>query len=211
MVAVCPDCHQTFTFAQGPGNQNILESSFEKSVYEQYVKSPKQKAIVYEPHTHQERGEPLLLDIIRCRRNSLYEAPFDFPIFCPLDLIEKCDKKLGDLNFVKKQVKWNGKSLIDNLPFCGDAWYSKIAVQYMLHAGIIGWENITHTITASARLPANIFQKPLERMEQAWPDTELGRDLRKMSVNSLIGLMSIENSCVWIVKKHFAIRIRVPG
>ena len=91
LVAVCPDCHQNVTLNQGPANQNVLEILFEENV-------PNQKAIVYEPYTHQSRGEPLLFDLIRCRRNALYEAPFDFPIFCPLDLIEKCDKKLGDLN-----------------------------------------------------------------------------------------------------------------
>ena len=37
-------------------------------------------------------------------------------------------------------------------------------------------------------------------MENAWPDTELGRDLKKKSVNSLIGLMSVDESSVWMVK-----------
>jgi hypothetical protein len=197
--AVCPECHSHFTFNQGPSNQNVLESCFEKNVYEQYVKSPKQKAIVYQPYSHQKRGEPLLLDIVRCRRNALYECVFDIPIFCPLDTI-KSGSKLYDVSFVQKDVKWSGSALIDNLPFCGNSFYSKIAVQYMLHKGIIGWGNITHGIDASAHLPSTLLQAPLKKMEEAWPDTELGHDLRKVSINSLIGLMAIESNSLWCVK-----------
>ena len=108
-VAVCNECHSNFTINQGPSSSNVLESCFEKSVYQQYVESPKQKAIVLESFKHQDRGDPLLLDIIRSRRNALFECVFDIPIFCPLDLIEERDArcatteyKLYDISYVKK-------------------------------------------------------------------------------------------------------------
>jgi len=78
-----------------------------------------------------------------------------------------------------KNVKWNGVALIDNLPFTGNCYYSSIAVQYMFHRDIITWDNITHGIDASAHLPNTILQGPLQKMEEAWPDTELGNDLKK--------------------------------
>ena len=70
----------------------------------------------------------------------------------------------------------------------------------MLHNGIIGWDNITHGINATGRLPKNILQHALTKMENAWPDSEVGRELAKRSINSLIGIMSIEQSSLWMVK-----------
>ena len=86
------------------------------------------------------------------------------------------------------------------MPFCGNGWYSKISVQFMLHMRIIDFSMITHGINASCRLPSTILKGPLSKMENAWPDTELGRDLKQKSVNSLIGLMSVDESSVWMVK-----------
>ena len=37
-------------------------------------------------------------------------------------------------------------------------------------------------------------------MEESWPDTDLGRDLRKRSVNSLIGILCIDEASIWTVK-----------
>ena len=84
-LALCPECHENFTKNLGPRTENVLESCFERSVYEAYVQSPRPRACVYEPNAHGEgRGDPLVLDIIRCRRNALFENPFDFPVFSPL-------------------------------------------------------------------------------------------------------------------------------
>ena len=33
-LALCPECHQMFTMNQGPRTENVLESSFHKSVYD---------------------------------------------------------------------------------------------------------------------------------------------------------------------------------
>jgi len=50
--------------------------------------------------------------------------------------------------------------------------------------------------------------------EEAWPDIELGHDLRKVSVNSLIGLMAVESNSLKFplgCEKHSAGRVGVHG
>jgi hypothetical protein len=202
-VALCPECHQNFTFNQdGLKTENILMSSFERSVYEAYVESPKPRACIYEPNAHGEgRGDPLLLDIVRCRRNALFENPFDFPVFSPLDQFEVAQPgTLYDISYIKKDVKWTPSQLIQQLPFQGSGYYSAIATQWLLHTGKIGWSHITHGINATGRLPGNALQSALTKMEESWPDTDLGRDLRKRSINSLIGILCIDEASIWTVK-----------
>ena len=160
--------------SQSPKDDNPLESCFEKSVYEQYVKSPKTRAMVYAPYAHGEnRGSPLTLDLVRCRFNALYNCVFEIPIFSQLDQIcEAVPGTLCDLSFVSKPVKWTSSTLIENMPFQGNGWYSKIAVQYMLHRKIISWSHITHSLQATAHLPPEVLRGPLQKMEEAWGGSE---------------------------------------
>ena len=205
-VALCSTCHQNYTFAQdGPRSENILESQFEKSVWDQYVLSKKPKAWVYEVHQHQGgRGDPILIDIVRCRRNALYECAHEIPIFSPLDRFEKAvPGKLYDISYVSKPVKWSNEKLLENMPYQGPSYYMRVAVQYMLHKGIISWDHILFGINASAHLPPNTLRGPLETMENAWPDTDIGRDLKKKSINSMLGLMCIEEPSVWMTKSFY--------
>ena len=199
-VALCKECHQVYTWSQdGPRSLNVLESTFQQSVYEAYVESPKTRATVMEPHPHLAyRGDPLLLDVVRCRRNALLEAPFDWAIFTPLDEIVPAEPgTLYDLSFVQRDIKWTGDKLISMMPFQGDGWYAAIAVQYLLSRGIIGWQHITHGLNATAHLPRDILREPLQIMEEAW---EGDRDMAKASINSMIGLMCIEEASLWLVK-----------
>jgi len=53
---------------------------------------------------------------------------------------------------------------------------------------VICWEDISHTLTASANLSADLFVKPLEQMEEAWE----GSVHAKRAVNSLIGLWCLD-------------------
>ena len=54
---------------------------------------------------------------------------------------------------------------------------------------MICWEDISHTLTASAHLPADLFVRPLEQMEEAW---EGDSALAKRWGNSLIGLWCLD-------------------
>lgn len=147
--------------------------------------------MVYEPYAHgKNRGDPMCLDIIRCRFNALFNCVFEIPFFSPLDEIERAvPGKLHDLNFVSRPIKWSSSTLIENTPFQGDAYYSKIAVKYMLHRGIISCSHITHGLNATAHLPSNVLRAPLQKMEEACGDQ---RDLAQKSRNSFVGLMCIK-------------------
>ena len=121
----------------------------------------------------------------------MFENPFDFPVFSPLDQFEPARPGTRyDISYVQKDVKWSPSQLIEQLPFQGNGFYSKIAVQWLLHTGKISWSNIPYGIRATGRLPGDILKGPLQKMEESWPDE--CKDLAKKSINSLIGLMMIE-------------------
>jgi hypothetical protein len=58
----------------------------------------------------------------------------------------------------------------------------------LLHHGIITWADISHVFTATAHYPADLLGAPLCEMEAAWE----GSPLAKLAVNSLIGLLSVD-------------------
>ena len=60
------------------------------------------------------------------------------------------------------------------------------------HTSVISWSDISHTLTATAHLPAGLLAEPLEAMERAWQSDE--STLAKLSVNSLIGLWAIDEA-----------------
>jgi hypothetical protein len=63
----------------------------------------------------------------------------------------------------------------------------------MLHHGICKWDDITHCLQATAHLPPNTLRWPLDAIEKAWEHVEQREskrhDLRKQSVNAMLGLM----------------------
>ena len=92
---------------------------------------------------------------------------------------------LGDLNFVNKTVPKN-RAFASFLGYAGPGWQHRVQTEWLLHTGVITWEDVKHTLTATAHLPAGLLTEPLEQMERAWDDDEV---LAKLSVNSLIGLL----------------------
>ena len=58
---------------------------------------------------------------------------------------------------------------------------------------VIAWQDVSHTLTASGRLPPDVFRKPLARMEAAWGESGLA----KQAVNSMIGLWAREEGHVY--------------
>ena len=129
-----------------------------------------------------------IADVKRCRRNALLYNVHPIPVFCPLDEIKpRTECVLGDLNFVTKKYT-NFKT---QLGYTGPGWQHRVQTEWLLYAGVIGWENITHTFTAIAHLPADLFVRPLLQMEEAWPE---GSIHAKRSINSLIGLWCLDEA-----------------
>ena len=63
-------------------------------------RSPKLPPLVFEAQTYQRDALYVGVDVVRCRRNGLANAPFPLPILCPADGVEPVDGVLPDLGFV---------------------------------------------------------------------------------------------------------------
>ena len=93
---------------------------------------------------------------------------------------------LGDINFVTKSPK----SFASSLGYCCPGWQHRAQTERLLHTGVTAWDDISHTLTATAHLPAGLLAEPLEITERAWEGDSV---LAKLSVNSLIGLRGRPN------------------
>ncbi len=163
-----------------------MASHFEKTVWEQYVDSPRPPPLV-----HKAKALPPVLagleivDVERCRKRALEYNVHPYPVFCPLDsIVLRTTPVLGDLNFVHKKYK----NCVVQLWYTGIGWQHRVQTEFLLYMGQICWDDISHTLTATAHLPAGLLTKPLRQMEPAWQ----GGPLAKLAVNSLIGLWAID-------------------
>ena len=123
------------------------------------------------------------MDVVRCRRNGLANAPFPLPILCPADGVEPVDGVLPDLGFVEgccdarqsESVAVRGARLLPE-NFAGrDAGPGRLP---------LGPHRVGH-LRAEPR-GRGTLRRALERMDAAWPDGE--EHMAKLSVNAMIGL-----------------------
>ena len=197
---LCVECHREKTDHEARTyDADQLASFFEKEVWEQYVASPRPPALVHKlkQDAAAELAELEIADVIRCRRSALLYNAFPLPVFCPLDDIQiRTSLVLGDLNFVTKKLPARA-SLVSYLGYTGPGWQHRVQTEWLLHTGVIKWEDISHVLTATAHLPAGILAEPLRKMEAAWEGEEV---LAKFSVNSLIGLWAIDEASLTKVR-----------
>ena len=126
------------------------------------------------------------MDIVRCRKNALANAPFPLPVFCPLDNIRPANKgHLADLTFVRKKEDRRA-GLAGRLPYVGPGWYGKPATAFMLDTGLATWADFEWSLDATAHVSPDCLARALEIMERAWPEGE--EHMAKLAVNALIGL-----------------------
>ena len=64
----------------------------------------------------------------------------------------------------------------------------RVQAEFLRHHGVLTFADLPWKLTATGRLPADIFKRPLAQMEAAWGDAGLG----KQSVNSMVGLWCID-------------------
>ena len=150
---LCHQCHghKSYLEALTPFQENPLASVFEPSVFESFVESPKAKQAVQQLHVPKTQ-KPTEIDVRRCRRSALEQNQHPLPVFSPLDEVKPCDHELGDYNSVSKEVTWTSANYAQMMPYTGTRWYWRGSVEYMLENHIITWENVTHTLTATAHL-----------------------------------------------------------
>lgn len=187
---LCVECHREKTTHEARMyDDDQLASHFELEVWKQYVESERPPALVARLREVNGISGMEIADVIRCRRSALLYNAHPFPVFCPLDDIQRrVEPTLGDINFVAKQVS-RKTNVASNLGYTGPGWQHRVQTEWLLHTGIITWEDVTHVLTATAHLPAGIMAEPLRKMEEAWLGDEV---LAKFSINSLIGLWAID-------------------
>ena len=97
LQALCGDCHSEKTLRES-AQPTSLESRVAPGVME-YVRSPKLPPLVFEAQACAKDALYVGVDVVRCRRNGLANAPFPLPILCPADGVEPVDGVLPDLGF----------------------------------------------------------------------------------------------------------------
>ena len=125
LQALCGDCHSEKTLRES-AQPTSLESRVAPGVME-YVRSPKLPPLVFEAQTCAKDSTYVGVDVVRCRRNGLANAPFPLPILCPADGVEPVDGVLPDLGFVEGCCDAR-QSCLNLLPYVGPGWYPKVSL-----------------------------------------------------------------------------------
>ena len=100
LQALCVDCHSEKTLRES-AQPTSLESRVCPGVMEAYVRSPKLPPLVFEAQGSHREKPYVGVDVVRCRRNGLANAPFPLPILCPADGVEHVEPgRLPDLGYV---------------------------------------------------------------------------------------------------------------
>ncbi len=170
-----------------------FSSDLEKSVWEQYVLSPRPPPLVHRVREVKGLAGLEIVDVRRCRKRALEFNVHPLPVFCPLaDIVVRTEPVLGDLNFITKKYS----TFVKQLGYTGPGWQHRVQTEFLIYMRVLTWEDISHTLTATAHLPAGLLTAPLRQMEEAWD----GDPLAKLAVNSLIGL--------WAVDQHYSHSLR---
>ena len=181
LQALCLECHRSKTFLE-TSHATSLESRLCRHVHEP---TPALGCRRWSAKCDPDRvcqG----VDIVRCRKNALANAPFPLPVFCPLDNIRPAEEgRLADLTFVRKKEDRRA-GLVGRLPYIGPGWHGKPATAFMLDTGLATWADFEWSLDATAHVSPDCLARALEIMERAWPEGE--EHMAKLAVNALIGL-----------------------
>ena len=169
LQALCGDCHSEKTLRES-AQPTSLESRVAPGVME-YARSPKLPPLVFEAQACKRDALYVGVDVVRCRRNGLANAPFPLPILCPADGVEPVDGVLPDLGFVEGCCDAR-QSCLNLLPYVGPGWYPKVSLAAMLDLGVCRWDHIVLGISARSHVDAATLRRALERMDAAWPEGE---------------------------------------
>ena len=189
---ICAQCHSQKT-SEEPRvfDGDPLVSHFCPAVWEAYVQSERTPPLIHKAEAFGNLEGCWISDVRRCRRNALLHCAHEIPVFSCLDDVQLMrDMVLGDLNFVTKAAT----DPIAQLGYTGSGWQHRVQTEWLLHSGVIDWKDISHKLTATGRLPADLLKKPLEKMERSWEVGGLG----KQSVNAMVG--------TWMLDDQFAFK-----
>ena len=199
---LCAECHLAKTTSQQfQTDFNPIRSYFNEHTWANFVLSARPQQQVYRSSTLDKRLKCQLVDVKRCRRNRMAHGAYPWYVFSIWDEIVPIDTELMDFNFVAKPAPANATEMVRQAPHVGPAWRTREACAYMLNAGILTWDDITHGINASCSLPASYFTEALDKIDELWDQT--GKpELKKLAVNSMLGLMANAKEYTFLVKTH---------
>ena len=97
------------------------------------------------------------MDVARCRRNGLANAPFPLGPLPPAHPVP-VDGVLPDLGFVEGCCDAR-QSCLNLLPYVGPGWYSKVLLAAMLDLGVCRWDHIVLGISARSHVDAATLRR----------------------------------------------------
>ena len=182
---LCRTCHAVKTHEEPrEWERDVLSSHFNATVWRDYVKSDRPPPLVHRNKKVDSLEGLRIADVRRCRKRALELNVHEVPAFCPLDDVQVLnDYTLGDINYVSAPLK----DCVRQLGYTGPGFQHRCLTEWLLYAGQITWADVPYKITATGRLPADIFKQPLAIMEQAWTN-----GLGKQSVNAMIGTWCLD-------------------
>ena len=177
LQALCLECHRSKTFLQ-TSHATSLESRLCRHVHETYACSPRLPPLVCGLAKCDPDRVCQGVDIVRCRKNALANAPFPLPIFCPLDNIRPAEEgHLADLTFVQEGGPACGPGRAPALHRPG--LDGKPATAFiMLDSGLATWADLSGPWTPppTSRRTASpghwrSWREPGPRARSTWPSS----------------------------------------
>jgi len=182
--------------AQGADpDYNPMMSSFNEHTWQNFVLRERPRQQVFRSGTIDERLKCQNIDIIRCRRNALAVDNFPWSVFSIWDDIKpRTSMRLSSFMFINKRAPRNATEMLKEAPHVGPAWRTAEVCAYLLNRKIITWDDITHVMRPTSKLPQGYFYEAVTKIDEMWdqiedPNTE-GPKTKKLAINSMIGLMA---------------------
>ena len=189
--AVCVACHSAKSKEEPQSYEaDVLASYVNPFVWSGYVEAARPPPLVYHFEEVPEDLESLrIADVIRCRKRALEFAEHELPIFCVYDdIVERTEPELGDINWVTRPAG----CFRELLGYTGPGPQHRVQTEWLMEQGVIGWSDISHTLTATGRLPRDVLREPFRILEEAWgADAQWGP---KESINALTGLFCLDEA-----------------
>ena len=188
--SVCAACHAAKTINEPQSYEaDVLASSVNPHVWGTYVKAARPPPLV---HHFEDVPEDLnslrIADVIRCRRRALEFSEHELPVFCVYDdWVARTEPELGDINFVTRPAG----CFKELLGYTGPGPQHRVQTEFLMSQGVLGWHDISHTLTATGRLPRDTLREPFRILDEAWGDAEWGR---KECFNALTGLFCLDEA-----------------
>ena len=211
LAAICCPCHQAKCYGEhaltNVEDTNPLLSRFNRETYGLFTLSPKPPQLVGNVHEPQPGAKTLQADVVRCRYTQFVENVHEIPVYCALDEVRPREGHvLGDYNFLHRTRDLRSPRKL--LPYWGPGWYWRAETEWMLDVGIITWDEVKLTFTASAHVAPSFLADRLKRLETIWTASQ-----EKSALDAPVEAKHVLNSMfgIWSILEHYAYKLTVAS